>query len=137
MNSVEQIAPLSGLPREAADVASTPTQGDARTPSLRVLPHFRQARLQAALVRALLDEFEAALPPSVAEAPFDPACGRQVSDELAALADRIGDCVAAMTEAKGGQLHLIVRGARSGPSGPHPTEATSAVKPRPTLAFGG
>lgn len=63
--------------------------------------YFRQARLQAAVTRALLDELERALPPSMVAAPFDAGCRQQLSEELAALARHICECVVAMSDAAG------------------------------------
>jgi hypothetical protein len=60
----------------------------------------RQVRLQAAIARALLDELEAALPPAIVETPLGATCHQQLSDELAALARRLRDCVAALTDAE-------------------------------------
>jgi uncharacterized metal-binding protein len=51
-------------------------------------------RSQAALVRALLEEFERVVP--CVGAVHTPSLGRQIADELTQLGYRILECVAAM-----------------------------------------
>ena len=81
-----------------------------------VTPKYRRVRSQAALVRALLDDLESSVSLSAAESPFDSDCEQQLIDEVAALAGRLLECVAAMSLSKCELSPVTVRNSQTWPA---------------------